>query len=330
MKTYQIQTFFIDWTYKDTINPNDILNEISFSSNIDWWPWELRINTTYKINELQYGGGEYLRVTLFDDFHKEGIQIYYWYISQIIRQIDSSREYTTLVCLWVSSLLKNILFTNWSYTKTPSEMIKDVLTYFGGFYTCISEGTIWKEEEISQNYNRENKTCLDVIKSVCEGAWYKFFIDGEWKLNVFDIWNEHLLHLHYDVEKMTITDTIESVVNAYTLQRNGGTIQTYESPISILNYWRKEKFENNTEINSANTQDVFWNQFILDNQEMKETMSLTLNTHFPFEDIKPWDRITVLNAWIEITNKIVNRVSYKSDECVLTIDKTDTLRSVIE
>jgi hypothetical protein len=59
-------------------------------------------------------------------------------------------------------------------------------------------------------------------------------------------------------------------------------------------------------------------------------MTITLNTNYPFENIKPWDKITVLNAWIDIFDKVVNKISYKPDQCVLTIDKTDTLWNVIE
>ena len=129
---------------------------------------------------------------------------------------------------------------------------------------------------------------------------------------------------------MTIADTIEEIVNNYSLARNGWTVATYQDATSQSTYWRKDKYESNSELNSSITQDAYWNQYITDNKNPKETMSITLNTNFPFEEINPWDTITVLNAWIEITNKVVNKVSYKPDQCVLTIDKTDTLRNVIE
>jgi hypothetical protein len=35
------------------------------------------------------------------------------------------------------------------------------------------------------------------------------------------------LKLEYEVASMTITDSIEEVVNEYRLARNGGTVQTY-------------------------------------------------------------------------------------------------------
>jgi hypothetical protein len=59
-------------------------------------------------------------------------------------------------------------------------------------------------------------------------------------------------------------------------------------------------------------------------------MSITVNKNFPFEDIKPWDSVTVLNAWISLENKVVNKITYQPDQCVLTIEKTDTLRNVLD
>lgn len=330
MKTYQIMTYNIDWSYKATINPNDILNEINFTSNLDWWLWQLSIKTTYEMTNTDYHGGEFVKVVLFDDNHKEWIQIYYWYISQIVKEVESSRQFTTFVCLWVNSLLNNILYTNWAYTKTPSEMITDVLTLFWTNYSCIEAWSIDDTDTTTQNYNRQYQSCFNIIKSVCEWSWKHFFVDWEWKLNYFWTWTNHLLHLHYDIESMQITDTIEEVVNDYFLARNWWTVAEYQDATSQTVFWKKTKYESNSELNSANTQNQYWNQYITDNKNLKETMTITLNTNFPFEDIKPWDTITVLNAWIEIDNKVVNKISYKPDQCVLTIAKTDTLRNILD
>lgn len=330
MKTYQIKIYNLDWSYKATINPNDVLNEISFTSNINGWAGQLSIQTTYSIAELNFQWWEYVKVVMFDDYHKEWKQIYYWFISEIIRSVESSREYTTFVCLWINSLLNNILYINGSYTKTPSGMITDVLTFFQNQYGCITAWTIDTTDATTQNYNWNYNNCFEIIKSVCEWSWSKFLIDGEWKLQFFKTWTNHFLHLHYDIDKLTITDTIESVINQYVLARNGWTVKTYSDSTSQSMYGRKDEYESNSEINSSATQDTYWNQFIADNRNPKETMQIVLNTNIQFEDIQPWDSITILNAWIEIANKVINKISYKPDQCVLTIDKTDTLWNVIK
>jgi len=330
MKTYQIMTYNLDWTYKATINPNDILNEISFTSNLDWWFGQLSIKTTYELTNTDYHWWEFVKVVLFDENHKTGIQIYYWYISQIIKEIEASRQYTTLVCLWINWLLNNILYTNWEYTKTPSEMITDVITFFATNYNCITAWDIDSTDTTAQNYNREYQNCYDIIKAVCDWTWKHFIVDWDGQLNYFATWTNHLLHLHKDIERMQIADTIEDVVNDYFLARNGWTVAEYQDATSQSTFWKKMLYESNSDLNSSNTQNQYWNQYIADNKNLKETMQITLNTNFPFEDIKPWDTITVLNAEIEIDNKVVNKISYKPDQCVLTIAKTDTLRNVLD
>lgn len=241
MKTYQIQTFFIDWTYKDTINPNDILNEISFSSNIDWWPWELRINTTYKINELQYGGGEYLRVTLFDDFHKEGIQIYYWYISQIIRQIDSSREYTTLVCLWVSSLLKNILFTNWSYTKRRQKWSKTFWHISADFIHVYQKGQFERKKKY-------HKIIIEKIKLAL--MWLKAFAKGR-DISSSLTENENWTYLIYETNICCICTTMLKKWQSLTQSKASSMLILYKETgeqfrlmKALFQYWIIEEKKN--------------------------------------------------------------------------------------
>lgn len=330
MKNYQIMIYNIDWVYRNSINPNDILNEVSFTSNLDWWFWQLSIKTTYELTNTDYHGGEFVKVVLFDENHKSWLQIYYWFVSKIIKEVEASRQFTTLVCLWVNSLLNNILYTNGSYTKTPSEMISDVLTLFWNNYNCISAGEIDSSDITTQNYNRQYANCFDIIKSIAWWTWKHFLVDWYWKLNYFTTWENHLLHLHKDVERIEITDTIEDVVNDYFLARNWWTVSEYQDATSQSTFWKKMEYESNSQLNSSTTQDQYWNQYIADNKNVKETMTITLNTNYSFEDIKPWDTITVLNAWIVIDNKVVNKISYKPDQCVLTIAKTDTLRNVLD
>lgn len=330
MKTYQIKTYNIDGSYKSTISPADILNEIKFTLNVNGGVGQLRIDMNAPAISDEYSWGEFVKVRVFDENHKDWKQIYFWYISQIIRTIESSREYISFVCLWIQGLLNNILFTNGVQTQTPSDMIKSVVTLFNEQYNCITEWNIDETVTDAQNFNWNYNSCFDVIKTVCELNGNKFLVDWEWKLNYYKQGANHFLHLHYDVESMTITDTIESIVNNYFLARNGGTVQQYYNNDSIESYGRKDAYESKTDLNSANTQNQYGNQYIEDNKLPKESMTITVNTNFPFEDIMPWDTVTVLNSKKEIKNKIVNKISYTPDKCVLTIDETDTLWGVIE
>jgi len=330
MKHYQIKTYKPDWTFIETINPNNVLNEISFSANVNWWQWQLTIQTDYAINTSKYYWWELVKVRVFDENHLEWKQIYFWYVSQIARTQDSSRSYFSLICLWVASLLKNVNYTNWDYTKTPSAMVIDVLTYFNTYYTAVVEWTIDTSSTTTKNFTRHYDNCFDIIDSSAKTIWNKRYVDGEWNLNFFTTWNNHILHFWYDIDKMTITDTIEELVNRYTSESGGGALYTYYNQSSIDKYWLRQKYELNSELNSAATNQAYALQYLNEHYLPKETISITLNSNYDFETINPWDTITVVNTDLSIVNLPINKIQYSPDKCVLTIDKTDTLRNVIE
>ena len=330
MKHYQIKTYQRNWTIIETINPNNVLNEINFSSNINWWLWQLTIQTDYAVNTSLYNWWELVKVRIFDNNHLEWKQIYFWYISQIKRIQDSSRSYFNLICLWLSSLLNKIIYTNWDYTKTPSAMIIDTLTYFRNYYTAITQWTIDTSITATQNFSRDYDTCFNVIKTTAETVWFKRFVDWEWKLQYFSSGSNHILHLWYDVEKIEVVDSIEPVVNYLYLERSDSTVQTYTDATSISSYWRSEKYKSNQELNSSATQDTYWSNYIAENKEATRNITITVNSNYSFEDIKPWDTISIVNTDLTITNLPINKIQYSPDKCVLTIEKVDTLRNVIE
>ena len=92
MKTYVVKTYNLNWTYKETINPDHIINELSFSWSMNWWLWQLQIQTDYKFADTSYKGWEYVKVFLFDEFHDKDNwkQIYYGFISKIQRKAEES------------------------------------------------------------------------------------------------------------------------------------------------------------------------------------------------------------------------------------------------
>lgn len=329
MKHYQIKTYQRDWTYIETINPNNVLNEISFSSNINWWVWQLTIQTDYPVNTSTYTWWELVKVRMYDEKHLEWKQIYFWFISQIVRTQETSRSYLNLICLWCASLMKKIIYTNWDYTKTPSAMITDALNYVRTYYSCLTAWTIDSTDTTTQNFSRDYDDCFDVINTTAETVWKKRFVDWEWKLQFFATWTNHILHLWYDVEKIVMTDSIEPVVNYLYLERSDWTVKTYTDATSITNYWRSEKYKSNTELNSSATQDEYWNSYIAENKDATTNITITLNTNYSFEDIKPWDTVSIVNTDLTITDLPINKIQYSPDKCVLTIEKIDTLRNVI-
>ena len=91
------------------------------------------------------------------------------------------------------------------------------------------------------------------------------------------------------------------------------------------------KYESNSNLNSAQTQNDYWNAYINQYKNPKQTIQLTLNAEYPYEDIKPWDTLTVLNTDLTtLQDLVINKIQYKTDQAIITIDYEDTLWKVIQ
>ena len=332
MKTYVVKTYYKNGTYKETINPDSILNEIAFSWSLDWWQWQLTLQTNYPFADTSYIWWELIKVWLYDEFHVDWKQIYYGYISKIERRAEQSREYTTFTCLWLWSLAKWILYTNGSYSQTCYNMMVNILTHLRWFYPSITKWNIANVNTTTQawtwNYNNE----FDCFKTIAEAIWYNWTIDMEWKLNMFlpTSNNPHLVSMSNEVMSIDIVNTIEEMVNYYQLARNGWTVQTYQNTTSQSTYGFKMKYESNTNLNSAQTQNDYWNNYIAHYKNPKQTMQIILNAEYPYENIQPWHRITILNTDLStLKNLVISKIDYKTDQAIITIDYKDTLWKVI-
>ena len=333
MKTYIVKTYKKDWTYLETINPDNIINELTFSNQLMWGQWQLRIDTDYPISTNTYKWWEIVKVWLYDDNHINGKQIYLWYVSQIQKKMEVSKEYTSLICLWAASLLKNILYTNGSYSQTCYNMMVNVLTFFRWYYTWITQGSIANTITTTQNWTWTYQNCFDIFNTIAEAIGYNWTVDWEGKLDMFlpSTRTNHKVKQWYDLYSLSITESIEPVVNYYQLARNGGTVVNYSDSTSESTYWRKMKYESNSSLNSVTTQNQYWNSYIAQYKNPRKTYQMVLNAMYPYEDIKPWDTITVMNTNVSwLSNLVINKIQYKTDQAVLTIDYEDTLWKVID
>lgn len=335
MKTYVVKTYNLNWTYKETINPDHIINEISFSAWLDGWLWQLQIQTDYPLADTSYKWWEYVKVWLFDEFHDKDTWklIYYWFISQIQRKAEQSREYTTFTCLWVWSLLKSIIYTNGNYSQTCYNMMTNIRSFFNNYYAnVITVWTIANDITTTQAWTWTYNNCFDCFTKIAEAIWYHWTVDWEWKLNLFtpSTRSKHIVHMWKEVTSIQINKSIEEIVNNFYLARSGAQ-STYTDSTSQSTYWRKDKYEMNSNLNSATTMNQYGNSYIANNKNPKQSIQIVLNDEYPYEDIKPWDKISVLNTDLTTLNDLViTKIQYKTDQCVITIDYEDTLWKVIK
>ena len=332
MKTYVVKTYNVNWSYKETINPDRILNEIDFSNALNWGQWQLSLQTDYPFSDTSYKGWEYVKVWLYDENHIDWKQIYYWYISKIQRKAEQSREYTTFTCLWVWSLLKSILYTNGNYSQTCYNMMNTIRSFFNGYYAnVITNWTIysgWNTQAWTWKYNN----CFDCFQTIANVIGYNRTVDSLGKLDLFipSTRTKHTVHMSEEVISITVDNSIEEMCNYLALERTGAS-STYQDTTSQSTYKMKMKHEMNTNLNSATTMNDYWNSYIANYKNPKQSIQIVLNAEYPYEDIKPWDTITVLNTELTtLKNLVINKIQYKTDQAILTIDYEDTLWKVIK
>ena len=129
----------------------------------------------------------------------------------------------------------------------------------------------------------------------------------------------HILTNKVNVENLTVTTSIESVVNSIYVQIKDETIKQYQSSTSQNTYWIKERFDNQTSIADVTTQDDYWNNYIANYEEAKDDSSIVVNDLYDIESIKPWDKIDVVNLWFELSLNEMPSFSYIEPKLLLNV-----------
>ena len=75
-------------------------------------------------------------------------------------------------------------------------------------------------------------------------------------------------------------------MNNLYLARSGAQ-STYTDSTSQSTYGRKDKYEMNSNLNSATTMNQYGNSYIAQNKDPKQSIQVVLNSEYPYEDIKP-------------------------------------------
>lgn len=326
---YEIKIFSNDGEYKTTINPNAVMNDVQITSNVNGGLWQLSLNVAFNFWDQTFKGGDFVQVILYNERNKNWKQIYFGFISKIERKLEANRQYLTLVVLWVASLLKSVIFS-WNTTGTAGSIIRTAVDCFNVEYWNILK--IWRIdpwENISLEIN-DWTSCRAVIDQVAK--FRIISICWRWvniQIQKKKTQKSHILVNWRSVESLTTSTSIEWICNKLFLERNGGTVQTYQNAESQMKYWIKEKFVSNTQLSNLATQNEYWNNYILENKDPKDETSIVVNSLYEIETIEPWDLVSVVNIEYWIRDLIVEKVKLSPSKATLTIEENETLRDVI-
>lgn len=331
MIRYDIKIYWVDGIYKTTINPNIIMQDISFTENVNWWQGELRLDLALDFWDTSISNWDFIKVVLYNERYKQGKQIYYWYVSQITRKYDTNKGYIQLTCLWISSLLNKIIFQG-TYNDTVKNILTTIINQFNAKYNNII--TIGQIDDYSETINVEfwaSWTCQNAIKKIQEITNYYWFVNSEGVFSFREKLTQtnHIIANSQQIETISLNYNIESLVNKLYVERQDWTIKTYEDLTSQGLYWIKEKYTGETNIVDNATQDEFGNSYLKQYWDPKNQSSIVINSEYDIESIIPWDTITIVNLDFEIKNLLVEKISYTPIRITLTLEELETLWDVI-
>lgn len=331
MIRYDIKTYNKDGTFKTTINPNCVMNDISFSENVNGGQGQLTLNLALSFGDNSFQWWDLIKVVLFNERYKQGKQIYFGYISQITRKYDANKGYIVLTCLWIASLLNKIVFSG-SYAWTITNILTQIINQFNSNYSGLIsiEKIDDYPESVSVDFDKST-TCQKAINMLAETANYYRFIDSEWKFFFREKLTQtnHIVSNQHSVETMSLNYSFENIVNKLYLERDWGTVATYQDATSQNNYWIKEKYIIESSIANQTTQDEFGNNYIAQYKDPKNASTIVINTEYDIESIVPWDTISVVNTEYNVKNLLIEKIQYTPIRITLTLEENETLRDVI-
>lgn len=122
----------------------------------------------------------------------------------------------------------------------------------------------------------------------------------------------HKLTYSGDIDSITAEEDLEKLVNSYTLDYTGGTTTATDATSQGL-YGIRELKENKTEITNSTTAAQAANGYIEKNKNPVRRISLTVNSEYDFESIKPGDLVTVRNLEYDISSLQISKIEYNPD-----------------
>lgn len=340
MKT-QIKIYDKLWNFKDNIELKNLIWEITFSEDMNWWQWSLSLNLAlwyYSDIILQ---SDILQVREFSDVYPNWNAIYTWIVEDVKIVEDTNWKQITIKVLGLYSLLNDFLYKdsgNLTFTKNEAleVTLKDIIDDFNAEYGVLN--TInWPSNINSDKIIRYTVDSIDIswitinqefdknnlLKSIGllqKNIEYYFYIDETWLFHFKANRTEANKKLTFEKNIISInqTDTKNTLVNRLHLERDWWIIKIYNDIASQTLYWIKEKYESKTDLLDEASQDIYWTTYINDNKDVKQKSVIITNIN---TEIHPWDNIKTLNTENQIESLQVVKINITSSKRTVYLDE---------
>lgn len=356
-KRYIIKIYSLDGTFVRTLDPNLLMNEVSFTDKIGGGQGQCVLELNVPLDDFDEGTivahMNVLKIYESDRTYSPTPRlIYTGFVSQYTPFVNNGREGVRVTLLGLVSFLSLGYFTSggsYAFNKTddPAEIMKDVIDAFAAVYTggWISyAGGFITTVGTTVNYDFDKVKWLDALKKMAEFAdadwWWHIGADGEVYLQDRPAAATHLLTIGKDVEELEIGKNNEKIVNKYRLTYNTPPATlTFQDATSQAAYGIREKVETDSNTKDATSANQKGDKMIADFKDPKVETRLKVNNNYDIESIKPGDTVTIRNTKAGSNvlpgNLLVTAVSYTPSGVALTLENqipslADTFVAAVE
>lgn len=332
-KKYQAKIYNLSGTYLKTINPNQIMNEIRFSSKIGGGQGQCTIELNLPIDDFDEGGSiDHMRIVkiyeMDDTFNKSPLLIFTGFISQYVPFFNAGNEGVRLILLGLVSLLSFAYYKNGSnYTVTesvqdPAVIMRHVINHFNTVYpnVWLSHGVNCVDVGTNVTYEFKDQKWFDSIKKAYDlsggGRFWNIRENGELFFKSKPANPTHIFTIGKDVDSGEVPKNNEKVINLFQLRWNTGysNINNYSDPLGIPRFGTREKTQSDERITILTTADQRGNGEIADSKDAKIQARLRINSNYNIESIHPGDTCSVLNvkkgSTVFEANMMITAVNY--------------------
>lgn len=330
-KSFEIKIYQLNGTFKGNLKWSEIVRDFSFSQQINGGQGEATAELNKSFENATYSQGDFGKVTVFTDDNPNGLLIYTGIINKIERKYTDGIETIALKFLGLSSVLSLFPFYSASYTpnknQDPAQTIKDIIDYANTKYNWFSYsgGNIvnyGSNLNIDFNYTK----CFDAIKNTVQpfARWWRIDADGQVYFQAVPGTATHKLTAWKDIEAITVSEDAERIVNSIIVVYKTGTLATVQDATSISTYGLREIKVEKTDLADSTAATNYANSYIASYKDPKKKTTITVNTAYNLESLKPGDTVKVQNFLYSISNLQIQKISYTWDNVVIELDAFDT------
>jgi hypothetical protein len=91
-------------------------------------------------------------------------------------------------------------------------------------------------------------------------------------------------------------------------------------PTSIWLYGQREILLNRADLPDQTSAELYRDNYLTENKDMKRNISITVNTLYDIETIHPWQTVKITNLWLNIENAQIQNVKYTYAQTTLTLE----------